>query len=148
MPEASTKEILEADFFRGIDRLRSLIEEAGFKFALTEKGTSSGGFYLTGVFSKAGKQMSLSFRHSLGLVAYTVGTDTLSHEDYMWALGLNGLYPGLSTDRVAAFEHLCADLKIAGGTFLNQPDSEFENLARKCRENPKRTGFGALGIPR
>jgi hypothetical protein len=139
---------LKAEFSRGVALLQSIMEEAGFKFAITGEGKSSRGPYLSGDFSKGRKQLSLSVRHTLGQVTYTVGLDTLSHEDYVWAVGVNGLYPGFSEDRVVAFEHLRADLKAAGDAFLNQPDVVFKMLVEKCKATPKNAGFAALGNPR
>lgn len=138
----------EATFLRGVDRLRPVLESAGFEFAVTEKGQGSGGAFIRGQFTKGERRLSLSYRQSLGLVTYAVGPDMLTHEDYMWAAGRLGEYPGFSPDELAPFEHLRADLESAGQAFLVQPPAEFAALAEKCREHPPKRGFDALGESR
>ncbi len=138
----------EATLLRGVDLLRPLLSQAGFTFVTTGRGRGSGGEFATGEFKKGDRRLSLSYRHSLGEVTYSVGAATLTHDDYMWACGIPGQYPGFSTDELAPFEHLKADLTSAGDIFLSQSAAAFDRLVKKCRANPPKRGFGALGESR
>lgn len=96
----------ETVLLKGVDLLRPLLGQAGFTFFISGRGKSSGGDYAQGTFQNGGRTLSLSYRSSLGNVAYSVGTATLTHEDYMWACGIIAQYPGSSSDDLAPFEHL------------------------------------------
>ena len=133
---------------RGAELLQPTLGEAGFTFSITDHGKSSGGNYAQGEFRKGHRALSLSYRHSLGNVVYSVGEVTLSHEDYMWACGITAQYPGYSNDDLLPFEHLRADLASAGEAFLVQPEVAFERLLEKCQARPPKRGFRALGDPR
>ncbi len=132
----------------GVDLLKPLLGEAGFAFSMVSEGTSSGGKFARGEFKKADRILSLSYRYSLGGVTYSVRGDTLSHEDYLWANGVTGNYPGFSSEALTPFEHLRADFILAGSVFLTEPDDAFARLVEKCKARPARRGFTALGESR
>lgn len=132
----------------GVESLLPLLSQAGFVFSMTSQGRSSGGAFAQGEFRKGNRVLELSYRHSLGNVAYTVKCATLAHEDYMWANGHAGQYPGFPGDDLNPFERLCADLVLAGGAFLVQPEAEFARLVEKCQARPAKRGLGSLGEPR
>src|SRR3954467_12336148 len=101
--------------------LDPVVVPTGFAFELLESGRSSGGDYAYGEYVRGDRRLELHFRHSLGLVTYHVGSNALSHEAYMKALGVRpseAQYPGYSEDPLDGFRHLAADIIAFGDDFL------------------------------
>ena len=133
---------------RGALALQAVLGPAGFIFAIQSEGSSSGGPYCAGTFTRDDRRLELHVRGSLGLVTYSIGSETISHEDYVRTLGARGEYPGFSQHIEEAFIHLRSDLESVGTIFLTGSDLEFLNLIRLSRENPQQKGFRALGEPK
>ncbi len=98
-------------------------------------------------YVRGDRRLELHFRHSLGLVAYHVGEEALTHEDYMRAvLGprRENKYPGFSSDPLDAFRDLAHDLEHHALGFLSGPDEDFTRCVERLKESPRPTGFGAL----
>lgn len=130
---------------RGAEILEPTLSSAGFVFSIGSEGNSSGGSFCSGAFTKGNRRLELHVRGSLGLVAYSVGSQTMSHEDYLHALGIRGEYPGFSEDIEGGFIHLRNDLVKAGATFLTGSDSDFSTLVTANEISPRPKGFRALG---
>lgn len=76
-----------------------------------EVGRGSGGEFAYGEYARGDRRLELHFRYSLGLVTYHTGSNTLSHEAYMKALGAGSTeaqYPRYSDDLLDGFRHLAA----------------------------------------
>lgn len=100
----------------------------GFSGSITANGPSSGGEFASGEFRRGNRRLELHFRHSLGLVNYHLGSASIAHEDYMWAvLGQpsRSHYPGFSDEPLDAFHHLEEDLIEHGQDFLTGTDADF-----------------------
>jgi hypothetical protein len=112
----------------GAELLRPLFAEHGFAFALLGGGESSGGEFAYAEFRKGERRFEFHFRHSLGMVTYHLGLESISHEEYMCSvLGGPGLsrYPGFSRDPLDAFRGLSGDLRAHCGEFLEGTNEEF-----------------------
>ena len=119
----------------------------GFGFALEREARGSGGAFATASYSRGDRRLELRYRSSLGLVRYHLRSESISHEELVYAV-LGGKpgneYPGFSHERMAAFRHLAHDLEHLGGAFLNGSDAELESLFTQAAENPRPTGFAAI----
>jgi hypothetical protein len=103
---AGAVSVLEA----GAAILASVLSPAGFTFELTSRGTSSGGGFAAGRFTRGGQYLEVHLRHSLGQVTYGWDGAAIAHADYLRGLGVTGAYPGYSDDPVDGFRHLAQDL--------------------------------------
>jgi hypothetical protein len=109
----------EQQLLDGVKILSTYLEPLGFKFQLKGTGKGSGGHFAYGQFINGGglfnksKNIELHFRWSLGLVSYSVGDLTLSHEDYINLLDKHGQnkYPNFSDNPQDSFTCLLWDLK-------------------------------------
>jgi hypothetical protein len=119
---------------------------AGFVFTLVGSGKSSGGHFAAGAFTKGTRRLELHFRFSLGLVSYSVGAASLSHSDYMRALGCRkeAAYPGFSADPLDGFRHLASDLERFGDEFLRGTDQQFVVRAEWVANHPEPKGFATM----
>lgn len=113
----------------GVDVLACFMRSHRFIYISTVEGRSSGGNYTKGEFRRENRCLDLSFRYSLGLVTYRMGSFVLSHEDYMWS-AVNrrwaAEYPGFSADPIDGFRHLLSDLQQHCSDFLEGTDADFE----------------------
>jgi hypothetical protein len=81
----------------------------GFQFVPTGSGVGSGGHYATGEFRRGDRRLELHFRYSLGLVAYHIGAESLSHAELVRAVVATqsiqhpAQYPGFSEDPSKGF---------------------------------------------
>ncbi len=115
--------------------LAPLMEHHGFKRSETGRSKGSGGGSAFASWIRGDRRLELHFRYSLGLVTYSVGPVSLSHEDYMWAhTGKRWAtqYPGFSDDPVDAFRDLRADLEKNASSFLSGPDDHFFREVRRA----------------
>jgi hypothetical protein len=99
----------------GAQIIERVLGPCGFQFQFQSEGRSSGGSFAWGRFVRDDRVIELHFRHSLGLVTYSITGRSASHESYMRELGFrqNCRYPGFSQDPLAAFEDLAHDLQFA-----------------------------------
>jgi hypothetical protein len=124
------RERLEA----GAAILQPLLGAHGFRFAITQKGKSSGGPIAIGRFTRADQFLELHFRCALGIVTYGWGEVRLSHQDYMRELGADAQYPGFSDDPLDGFRHLLADLEGPALGFVRGEDRvQFATLAERAK---------------
>jgi hypothetical protein len=128
----------------GVALLQPLMESRGFSFEAGPTGRGSGGNFAAGSFVKGSRSLNFSVRYSLGLVSYSAGHHTISHEDYLRAIGAKGRYPGFSERVIDGFDHLKSDLEEFFDAFLNGSDSELEVVCIAAENNPRKKGFGAL----
>jgi hypothetical protein len=116
-----------------------------FVYVDSSMGSSSGGAFAVGAYVRWRRRFEFHFRRSLGLVTYRIGTVSLSHDDYMWALlGSHGgnRYPNFSDDPLQQFRDLRYDLENYCKDFLGGSGREFLDCARRASRRPR--GFAAL----
>jgi hypothetical protein len=115
---------------RGSALLAPLLLRHGFSFEILDAGSSSGGHFASGEFKRGPRRLGFHFRHSLGIVTYSLADRSMTHQQYMrfvhGGLGASH-YPGFSDDPLDAFRHLLLDLEQHGGDFLGGTD---ESLLR------------------
>jgi hypothetical protein len=83
-----------------------VFSEHGFVFVRLGAGDSSGGRFASAEFRRADRAFEFHFRFSLGMVTYRLGSESVSHEEYMCSvLGKPNLsrYPGFAIDPLDAF---------------------------------------------
>ncbi len=100
----------------------------GFAFACGEPEDSSGGRFAKCEFQRGDRRLEFHFRYSLGLVTYHLGTQSISHESYMWSVldrRHASHYPGFSAEPLESFRTLLLDLEQSGGDFLSGTDAAF-----------------------
>jgi hypothetical protein len=110
---------------RGSALLAPLLLRHGFSFKILDAGSSSGGHFASGEFKRGTRRLGLHFRHSLGIVTYSLADRSMTHQQYMrFAYGGLGAshYPGFSDDPLDAFRHLLLDLEQHGSDFLGGTD--------------------------
>jgi len=118
----------ETILLQGSELLKPLFLSRGFVFAQLEGGNSSGGGFASGEFRRADRSFEFHVRSNLGMVVYHLGTESISHHDYMLSvLGKPGLssYPGFSTDPLDAFRNLHDDLRNHCDEFLDGTNEAF-----------------------
>jgi hypothetical protein len=117
----------------GVEILSPVLTPHGFAYAPLGTGQGSGGTFASGEFrrERAGdvRRLELHFRHGLGLVIYAVNDATLSHVDYMRALGAKAEYPGFPRDPLDGFRGLAHDLERHADDFLHGAGDEFARAA-------------------
>jgi hypothetical protein len=134
----------------GASELGAALTPHGFHFVETGLGFGSGGHFASGEFRREDRRLELHLRHSLGLVAYHLRAETLTHADFVRAVRASeGIrdrprYPGFSEDPLDGFRHLRADLDRFGRTFTRGSAAEFAALVAWVRQHPAPTGLAAL----
>jgi hypothetical protein len=125
----------------GSELLMPLFAEHGFVFARSGAGDSSGGRFASAEFRRDDRRLEFHFRFSLGMVCYHLGSESISHEEYMCSvLGKPNLshYPGFSNDPLDAFRQLREDVEKYCIEFLDGTDEAFHlriEEARSCWAN-------------
>ena len=117
--------------------LKPIMIKNGFSFSVDGEGESSGGNFAYGSWRKSDRKLEYHFRFSLGLVEYSLGTSTIEHEFFMWALTgekHKAKYPGSSKDPFDGFRRLLDDLKNYGTVFLNGSDLDLRKDIRKAAQ--------------
>jgi hypothetical protein len=122
----------------GAELLSTVLQPHGFVFRLEAHDKGSGGFFASGAFSKDNRRLELHFRHSLGMVSYHIGEDSLDHETYMRLLGVYGRnqYPDFPKEPLDSFRHLCADIQEYCEDFISGDGKQFRSLALTLQRNP------------
>jgi hypothetical protein len=117
----------------GVEILEPVLAPHGFLYAPLDSGRGSGGTFASGEFrrDRAGdvRRLELHYRRGLGLVVYAINDATLSHVNYMRALGAKAEYPGFPRDPLDGFRGLAHDLERHGGDFLQGTGDEFSQAA-------------------
>ena len=127
----------------GCKILDPVMKRHGFTFVEGQAGQGSGGYFATGNYVRDDRQLELHFRYSLGLVAYHLGSQKVSHESYMReVLGSAGgnLYPGFSDDPLDGFRHLAHDLDRFASDFLSGGGELLVTAATKEKEEERVKG--------
>ena len=78
----------ETALLQGAELLKPVFLEHGFVFALLDGGKSSGGRFASAEFRRGDRRFEFHFRHSLGIIVYHLGSEGISHEEFMlsvWA---------------------------------------------------------------
>lgn len=118
----------EEILLQGSELLKPLFAQHGFSSTQLGKGVGSGGRFAFAEFAKADRRFEFHFRYSLGMVTYHLGSEWISHEEYMCSvLGKPNLsrYPGFSNDPLDAFRDLHDDLRDYCDDFLEGTDETF-----------------------
>jgi hypothetical protein len=129
---AKPKDVL----LQGAELLRPLFTEHGFAFELLGGGPSSGGEFAYAEYRKGERRIEFHFRHSLGMVTYHLGPDSISHEQYMFSVREKpslSRYPGFSGDPLDAFRDLGGDIEAYCAEFLGGTNEEFHNRIEEAR---------------
>jgi hypothetical protein len=131
---AAVKETLLA----GVEILNPVLEPHGFVFQMETSGAGSGGSFAGGAYQKDDRRLEFHFRYSLGLVTYSIGKDSLEHENYMRLLGVYGKnkYPDFTDDPLESFRSLAADIQNYCQDFTSGDGKDFHALAAKLAKNP------------
>jgi hypothetical protein len=126
----------ETAVLQGAEILKPLFAEHGFAFSKLESGNSSGGRFASAEFKRLDRRLEFHFRFSLGIVRYYLGSESISHEEYMCSvLGKPYLshYPGFSNNPLDAFRHLRDDLQSHCKEFLEGTDEAFQHRIESAR---------------
>lgn len=122
----------------GAEILAPVLRPHGFVFKLETHDKGSGGQFASGAFSKDNRRLELHFRHSLGMVSYHIGQDSLDHETYMRLLGVYGRnqYPDFPQEPMESFHHLAADVQEYCENFTSGDGEQFRSLAMAFKKDP------------
>ena len=71
---------------KGTEILGPVLSANGFTYCEGRPGHGSGGEYASGKYVKDDRILEIHFRHSLGLVTYQIGFESIRHEVFMRAL--------------------------------------------------------------
>ena len=122
---------------KGSEILAPSLRAHGFSFQIDRSGNSSGGPFASGYWSRDNRRLELHFRWHLGLVAYHLGPDRISHGYLVWAVSGKrnaGTYPGSSGDLFERFHLLNDEIVRFGQSFLCGSDDEFLQVIQKAKE--------------
>lgn len=114
-----------------------VFQRYGFNFTIDGEGQSSGGEFTFGAWRKGNRKFEFHYRHSLGLVNYYLGEESIGHQWYLWAVTgkkHSGSYPGISEDPLDSFNRLKNDIEQYCDIFLQGSDSELLAVINKGRE--------------
>jgi hypothetical protein len=129
---------------RGSVLLAPVLLGHGFSFKILEAGGGSGGHFASGEFKRGTRRLQFHFRHSLGIVTYSLADRSMTHQQYMRSVqgGVEASnYPGFSDDPLDAFRHLLLDLEQHGSDFLSGTDERLLRCIDEALAMPKtRTG--------
>ena len=121
---------------QGSELLMPLFAEHGFVCEQSGRGKSSGGPFAYAAFRRGDRRFEFHFRFSLGMVRYHLGSESISHEEYMCSvLGKPNLshYPSFSNDPLDAFRHLRNDLQDYCLEFLAGTKEVFQRRIEDAR---------------
>ena len=118
----------EETLLQGSELLKPLFTKHGFAFVPLDKGNSSGGPFASAGFIKGDRRFEFHFRFSLGMVTYHLGSESITHQEYMCSvLGEpnRSRYPGFSDDPLDAFRNLRDDVENHCIEFLEETSDAF-----------------------
>ena len=133
----------------GVEILAPLLTSHGFVYETGPTDRGSGGFFARGAFVRNNHRLEFSVRYAVGEVYYRVGSQMLSHEDYMRVAAGRGKhrYPGFSDEPLDGFRDLAADLAAFGAAFLNGGSNEFTAVVAEAERTRPPRGMSALFKP-
>jgi hypothetical protein len=120
----------ETVLLQGAALLKPIFLERGFVFAELNSGESSGGQFSSAEFKRGDRRFEFHFRFSLGMVSYHLGSESISHEEYMCSvLGKPSVsrYPVFSNNPLDAFIHLRDDIQNHCAEFLEGTNETFQS---------------------
>lgn len=126
----------EEILLKGSELLKPLVTQYGFALRRLSKGKGSGGAFASAEFRRADRRFEFHVRFSLGLVTYHLGSESISHEEYMYSvLGEATLsrYPGFFNDPLEAFRGLRDDMRDYCADFLEGPNEVFLSRIKDAR---------------
>ena len=129
---------------KGTEILGPLLSTNGFTYCEGGVGRGSGGEYASGKYVKEERILEIHFRHSLGLVTYHIGSESMRHEVFMRALlGRPGgnHYPGFASDPMDGFRDLRYDLENFGADFLKGTGEHFHHCVNEALAARKLSAF-------
>ncbi|MBW8310659.1 MAG: hypothetical protein K0M64_01370 [Rhizobium sp.] len=124
--ELRAQQVLRA----GRELIDPILLPCGFSWGHGASGSSSGGDFASGWYSRDDRTLEMHYRFSLGLVSYRMGDLCLDHAEYMSVVAQGGQsqYPGFSDDPLDGFRHLAHDLVAYCAAFLRGSDAEFARV--------------------
>ena len=129
---------------RGTEILGPVLSADGFTYCEGRAAHSSGGEYASGKYVKEDRILEIHFRHSLGLVTYRIGSESIRHEIFMRALlgqGADNHYPGFASDPMDGFCDLRYDLENFGADFLKGSGEHFHRCVNEALAARKLSAF-------
>jgi hypothetical protein len=129
---------------KGAEILGPLLSAHGFTYYEDRAGHGSGGEYASGKYIKEDRILEIHFRHSLGLVTYQIGSESIRHEVFMRALlgqGAGNHYPGFASDPIDGFRNLRYDLENFAADFLKGPGEHFHHCVNEALAARKLSAF-------
>ncbi len=134
---------------KGRASLDPLLKAAGFTWVDGAVGHGSGGTFASGKYVRGDRELELHFRYSLGLVCYRIGSESVSHEDYIRSLGhsRDAAYPGFAADPLDAFSGLASDIRRWCSDFLNGDGASIGRARRAAAERSRLSGFAKIELP-
>lgn len=127
----------EEILLQGSELLMPVFATHGFVFVCLAKGESSGGKFASAEFRRGNRKFEFHFRYGLGMVSYHLGSESISHQEYMCSvLGKPNLsrYPGFSIEPLDAFRDLRNDLEDYCIEFLKGTDEAFFHRIEDARQ--------------
>lgn len=121
----------------GSEILKPIMNKHGFAFSIDGEGSSSGGNFVLGSWTKKDRKLEYHFRFSLGLVEYSLGSKKIEHEFFLWALTgekHKAKYPDSSEDPIDGFRRLLDDRNQFCGVFLTGSDLELTKAIQKAED--------------
>ena len=119
----------------GSEILKPIMNRHGFSFSIDGEGSSSGGNLASGSWINKDRKLEYSFPFSLGLVEFSLGTKTIEHKFFLWALSgekHKAKYTGPPDDPLDGFRRLLDDLDQFCEVFLTGSDLELTYAIRKA----------------
>lgn len=122
----------------GVKVLDRVLAPSGFFFQLEAHAKGSGGWFASGCYRRGDRTLELHYRHSLGLVTYHIGRESLDHETYMRFVGAFGRnhYPDFPKKPLESFKHLADDITEYCSDFVSGDGSSFLSWAMRFKKNP------------
>ena len=121
----------------GSEILKPFMGKHGFDFSVDGEGSSSGGNFSSGSWTKDNRKLAFHYRHSLGLVTYSVDDRVIEHEFFVWAIcgeKKQAKFPGASEGELDGFRRLLDDLNQYCSVFLSGSDEELLNMIQKAED--------------
>lgn len=131
----------------GVEVLDPVLAPSGFVFELEAHAKGSGGWFASGCYRRGDRTLELHYRHSLGLVTYHIGRESLDHETYMRFVGAFGRnqYPDFPKEPLDSFRHLASDISMYCSDFVTGDGSSFVSWAERFKKAPNMfKGVGAI----
>lgn len=131
----------------GVALLNPVLVPHGFSFSLGACGSSSGGAFASGSFSRDNRSLELHFRFGLGMVTYRIGEAEIDHESFLrhsgkWA---QRSFPNFGSVPSESFLALAQDLSRFFSDFLSGNGEYFRSIVSARNASPNKfKGFAAL----